>query len=157
MGTSSDSSAMSRKASSLSGDSKTKSTWGRCPSWSHSPDAVCCQISATSVSQMTPVMTHGNQRAVRAVIPVYREKSLVKGRWWGRGQADLGEKAPYRTTAGSTLIPGFLPRSWGSRNYEMGQVEHSGWPELWGNASYEMGKVEHGSVEAAARAVVGGV
>ena len=59
----------------------------------------------TLLSRMTPVMARGNRGAVRGVIPVYRNLRLVDETSSGRGQADLGEKALYRTMAGSSWLP----------------------------------------------------
>ena len=74
------------------------------------PDA--CDGAVTCVTRYGAV-----ESAARLdVIPVYREMSLVTERRWGRGQAILEEEAAYRTIAGSTLIPEFLPRSWGRRS-----------------------------------------
>ena len=40
------------------------------------------------------------------------------------GVAEIGVKGPPCHIGASNPIPGFLPRSWGSGSYEMGQVEH---------------------------------
>ena len=45
---------------------------------------------------------------------------------------------------GSNLISGPLPRSWGSRSYEVGIVEHGTIRWRCSSGSYEVGQVEHG-------------
>ena len=77
------------------------------------PTAITARM---ALSWVSPVMACGVLGIADGAAPVYRDLELVGKVSSGRGQADLGEKAAYRTIAGSTLVPGFLPRSWGSRS-----------------------------------------
>ena len=98
----------------------------------------------TLLSRMSPVMAHGDRRVAGGAAPVYRDLELVNRTSSGRGQADLGQKVPYRTMAGSTLAPGFLPRLADSPSYETGQ---SAGGHMKGGWTVTSGKVDKTPVE----------
>jgi len=67
--------------------------------------------SLLGVSCVTPVMTHGDPRASRGVMDVYRRLRSVVEEGRGRGQGHGRKERLYRTMAGSTSRPQQLPRS----------------------------------------------
>ena len=63
--------------------------------------------------------------------------------------AEIGVNGAVCHIGASNLVPGFLPRTWGSLSYGMGQVEHGGLRGRCSSGSYEMGQMEHDSQRAA--------
>ena len=63
------------------------------------------------------LMGRGNRGAVRGVLPVYRRMSGAASCRVGDSVAEIELNEAVCHIAASNLIPGFLPRSWGSRSF----------------------------------------